>query len=149
MQKSASLSTTKVESWNAFPWNDCCHMYSHPINYRWMCFHVRNFLNSWNEGSTHSNAHTLTSNVRNIFRKVLQIIERIQLFVRLRLIYLKTIDNGKQLLPKWHQNQFPSFWQRSQPIMGRENGIKCFLFMCRWNGMGMRWCGIRERDAVA
>lgn len=64
----------------------------HSINYRWICPDVWKTLEWLEIKQTHSFA--------NIFGKLLQIIiERIQLFVRLRLIYLKTIRHDKQLLP--------------------------------------------------
>lgn len=73
----------------------------HSINYRWMCPNVLETLNGWNEAYTQ---------LLNIFRKVLQIIERIQLFIRLRLIYLKTIDTTNTTFANDTEHQFPSFW---------------------------------------
>lgn len=61
MQKYASLSTTKVESRNALleTTDGICMVNFDPINYRWVCFHVRKLLNSWNEGSIHSHIQFL------------------------------------------------------------------------------------------
>lgn len=90
-------------------------------------------LNGWNEAYTQ---------LSKIFEKVLQIIERIQLFIRLQLIYLKTIDTTNTTFANDTNTNFHRFGN-DHNLLWNGNATKCFLFCV----VVCARCGMCDADA--